>query len=248
MENFVLRSSERGYEKLISVGGNASYIAGHPDSFITRNSSFNFGDYLGGRAGFGKMRVFGDETFSRAGCGYNMHPHHDFIIMAFILQGSLTHVNTIGKVDTLKPGDYYVFSAGSGGKHCELNIESEDLNVVYVWVLPGELLLPPSYKRNHYDAKTARNRMVTLVGKPDGALPIDQDMKVSRLSSDKAAEYEYKPASAAHGVYAFVFEGALNWNGVDLGKRDSAGTWGTDKMSFPSGAGNSDVLFVETLM
>jgi quercetin 2,3-dioxygenase len=248
MENFVLRSTERGYDKLISVGGNASYIAGHPDSFITRHSSFNFGDYLGGRAGFGKMRVFGDETFSPAGCGYNMHPHHDFIIMAFILQGSLTHVNTIGKVDTLKPGDYYVFSAGSGGKHCELNIESEDLNVVYVWVLPGELLLPPSYKRNHYDAKTSRNRMVTLVGKPDGALPIDQDMKVSRLSSDKTAEYEYKPASSAHGVYAFVFEGTLNWNGADLGKRDSAGTWGTDKISFRSGPENSDVLFVETLM
>src|SRR5664279_4076301 len=130
MKNFVLRAADRGYDKLVSTGGYASYVAGHPDSFITRHSSFNFGDYQSGRAGFGKVRVFGDETFSHAGCGYNMHPHHCFIIMAFVLQGSLTHVNTIGKVDTLKPGDYYVFSAGSGGKHCELNIEPEDLNVV----------------------------------------------------------------------------------------------------------------------
>jgi quercetin 2,3-dioxygenase len=248
MENFVLRGVDRGYDKLVSTGGNASYVAGHPDSFITRHSSFNFGDYLSGRAGFGKLRVFGDETFSHAGCGYNMHPHHDFIIMAFILQGSLTHVNTIGKVDTLKPGDYYVFSAGSGGKHCELNIEPEDLNVVYVWVLPNALFLPPSYKRNHFDSKAGRNRMVTLVGGPDGALPIDQDMKVSRLSSDTAAAYEYKPASSKNGVYAFVFEGGMNWGGVDLGKRDSAGAWGTDKISFRTGQGNSDILFVETVM
>jgi quercetin 2,3-dioxygenase len=248
MESFVLRAAERGYDKLISTGGNASYVAGHPDSFITRHSSFNFGDYQSGRAGFGKVRVFGDETFSHAGCGYNMHPHHDFIISAFVLQGSLTHVNTIGKVDTLKPGDYYVFSAGSGGKHCELNIEPDDMHVIYIWALPRALLLPPSYKRNRFDAKAGRNRVVTLVGKADGALPIDQDMKVSRLSSDAAAAYEYKPASAGHGVYAFVLEGMLNWGGVDLGKRDSAGTWGVDKISFRTGPGNSDVLLIETVM
>jgi redox-sensitive bicupin YhaK (pirin superfamily) len=248
MDSFVLRAADRGYDKLISTGGNASYVAGHPDSFITRHSSFNFGDYQSGRAGFGKVRVFGDETFSHAGCGYNMHPHHDFIIAAFILKGSLTHVNTIGKVDTLKPGDYYSFSAGSGGKHCELNIESEDLNVVYVWMLPGALLLPPSYRRSHYDSKAGRNRVVTLVGKPDGAVAIDQDVKISRLSSDTAAGYDYKLASAAHGVYVFVVEGTLNWDGTDLGRRDSAGNWGIDQISFRTGLGNSDVLFIETLM
>ena len=62
------------------------------------------------------MRVFGDEVFNGAGCGYNMHPHHNFVICAFVLQGMLTHVNTIGKVDQLSAGDYYVFSAGAGGK------------------------------------------------------------------------------------------------------------------------------------
>ncbi|MGC1781639.1 MAG: pirin family protein [Acidobacteriaceae bacterium] len=248
MENFVLRAADRGYDKLISTGGNASYVAGHPDAFITRHSSFNFGDYQSGRAGFGKMRVFGDETFSHAGCGYNMHPHHDFIIMAFVLGGSLTHVNTIGKIDTLKAGDYYVFSAGSGGKHAELNIEPEDMHVVYVWVLPNALLLPPSYKRNHFDATAGRNKVATLVGKGDGALPIDQDLKISRLNSDKPAAFEYKPSSTGHGVYAFVFEGSLKWGDVDLGRRDSAGIWATDKIDFHTGKEKTDVLFVETLM
>jgi hypothetical protein len=31
-----------------------------------------------------------------------MHPHHDFIIMAFILEGELTHINTLAKVDILR--------------------------------------------------------------------------------------------------------------------------------------------------
>jgi quercetin 2,3-dioxygenase len=102
---FALRAAERGYNKLLSTGPNASYVAGHPDAFITRYSSFNFHEYQSGRPGFGRIRVFGDEVFSGAGCGYNMHPHHNFLICAFVLAGRLTHLNTMGKIDELGPGD-----------------------------------------------------------------------------------------------------------------------------------------------
>ena len=112
---FVLRAAERGFSRLVSTGVNATYVAGHPDGVITRHSSFNFHEYQSGIAGFGCIRVFGDEVFSPGGTGYNMHPHHNFIIMAFVLGGALTHINTIGKVDELKANDYYVFSAGAGG-------------------------------------------------------------------------------------------------------------------------------------
>jgi len=125
---FVLRAAERGYSRLPSVGLNASYVAGHPDGVITRHSSFNFHEYKSGIPGLGVLKVFGDEVFSPNGTGYNMHPHHNFIICAFVLQGELTHINTTGGgvVDRLGQGDYYVFSAGSGGKHCELSVTGED--------------------------------------------------------------------------------------------------------------------------
>jgi hypothetical protein len=57
-----------------------------------RRSSYNFHDYQSGRPGFGKIRVFGDVVFSGAGCSYNMHPHHNFLIAAFMLQDRLTHL------------------------------------------------------------------------------------------------------------------------------------------------------------
>jgi len=247
MESFVLKTEDRGYNKLVSVGGPASYIAGHPDAFITRRSSFNFGDYQTGRHGFGKIRVFGDEIFTHAGCGYNMHPHHDFIIMAFILSGELTHINTLGKVDTLKAGDYYAFSAGSGGKHCELNIDQEDLHVIYVWVLPDMLLLPPTYQRAHFNSIAARNKLVPLVG-GNSSMPIDQDLSISRLDSDAPGTYEYKLKSSSHGAYVFVVEGSATLDGVLLGKRDSVGVWDTDRITLQTGAEKSDILIVETIM
>jgi quercetin 2,3-dioxygenase len=245
--NFVMRDKERGYNHFQSTGEASSYIGGHPEATLSRHSSFNFGPYQAGRAGFGRVRVFGDEVFSGAGCGYNIHPHHNFIICAFVLEGTLTHINTVGKIDQLKQGDYYAFSAGSGGKHCEINLETDDVHVIYLWILPDQLLLPPSYTRNHFDARTRRNELVTLVGPADGALRIAQDVKVSRLASDRPQAIDYRPSSAEHGVYVFVLEGEAVCNGNPLGRRDSAGVWGAEHIAIETGEQDADLLIVESV-
>jgi quercetin 2,3-dioxygenase len=244
----MLRANERGYTEMKSTGPTSSYVSGHPDARLTRHSSFNFNDYQSGRPGFGRVRVFGDEVFSGTGCGYNMHPHHDFVICAFVLQGQLTHVNTVGNVDQLSRGDYYVFSAGSGGKHSELNLRSDDMNAIYVWLLPEQLYLPPSYHRGHFDAQSGRNQLVTLVGDAERALPIPQDVRVSRFASDLPGQKIYRLSSARHGVYAFVIDGEATFNGLSLAKRDSAAVWGVDTVEFSVGTESSDILFVETIM
>lgn len=246
--SFVLRATERGYTKMKSTGPASSYVAGHPDARLTRHSSFNFNDYQSGRPGFGKLRVFGDEVFSGTGCGYNIHPHHNFVICALVLQGQLTHVNTVGNIDQLSKGDYYVFSAGSGGKHCELNLLAEDMNAIYLWFLPEQLYLPPSYRRAHFDTQSNRNQLATLVGDAEHALPIPQDVRISRFVSDQAAQKTYRLSSLHNGVYAFVIDGQAVFNGVSLAKRDSAAAWGSDTVDFSVGSEPSDILFIETLM
>jgi redox-sensitive bicupin YhaK (pirin superfamily) len=248
--SFVLRAKERGHDLIRSDGTRSSYIAGHPDGFITRESSFNFHEYQSGRPGFGPMRVFGDEVFHGTGCGYNMHPHHNFVICAFVLQGELTHINTAGDgmVDRLRAGDYYVFSAGSGGKHCELGITGEDTNIIYIWFMPGQLYLPPSYHRGHFDFHTRRDHIEQLVGEADGALPIPNDIRVSRLITDNGGKHIYKPRSSSHGTYVFVLEGGLRCGKTLLGRRDSAGIWGTDEIESCATADATDVLFVEVMM
>ena len=249
-KTFVLRSHERGHNRISSEGSSASYVAGHPDSFVTRESSFNFHEYQGGRPGFGTMRVFGDETFHGVGCGYNMHPHHNFVICAFVVEGELTHINTVGTgaVDRLHQGDYYVFSAGSGGKHSELSISPEDMKVIYIWLLPDQLLLPPSYQAAHFDIRTRRGRIEQLVGDADGALPIPQDFRISRLVTDAGENYIYKPRSVTHGVFVFVLGGEVRIGETLLGRRDSAELRDLESIECRVSADASDVLFVETAM
>src|SRR6202012_166636 len=226
-KSFVLRSHERGHNLIFSEGLSASYVAGHPDGFVTRESSFNFHEYQGGRPGFGTLRGLGDETFYGIACAYNMHPHHNFVICALVLEGELTHINTVGSgaVDRLHQGDYYVFSAGSGGKHSELSIGPEDMKVIYIWLFPDQLLLPPSYRAAHFDIRTRRDRIEQLVGDADGALPISQDVRISRIVTDDARNYVYQPRSVSHGVFVFVLEGEVHLGETRLGRRASAGLW-----------------------
>lgn len=242
---FELKADARGLDELPSTGPYATYVAGHPDGRITRRSSFNFGAYQSGIAGFGRVRVFGDEIFTPS-AGYNMHPHHNFIIMAFVLKGALTHINTLAKVDELKPGDYYAFSAGSGGKHCELNVEHEDLNVLYLWMLPDRLHAPPSYARGRFDFAADKNRIVPLAGF-GGGLELRQDLKVSRLFSDAGRAYPYPTRSRAHGSYVFVIEGEATVDGHTLGRRDSIALAEADSFEIAAARNGTDILIVETI-
>jgi len=245
--NFVMRADERGFEKILSTGKTAAYVGGHPHAFLTRWSSFNFHEYQSGRPGFGRMRVFGDETFNNPGCGYSMHPHHNFVICAFVMQGTLLHINTIGKVDELKPNDFYAFSAGSGGLHTELNIEEEPMQAIYIWMIPDQLYLPPTYHRAHFDEASGANRITTLAGE-GGIVPIPQDAKVSRLVSDAPGNFTYRAKSERHGQYTFVLGGELTCDGTLLGRRDSKGIADAVEVNCQTGTGKTDVLFVETVM
>jgi redox-sensitive bicupin YhaK (pirin superfamily) len=146
----------------------------------------------------------------------------------------------------LGPGDYYAFSAGSGGKHCELNLRSEDANILYVWILPDQLLLPPSYARGRFDAADTSNRLVPLVGGADGGVRVSQDIKISRLSADRGITCMYRPSSGARGVYAFVIEGNVSIDDVTFERRDSLGVWGSAPLAVNTDTEGADVLFVET--
>src|ERR1700733_2104784 len=247
--SFVLRDRERGHDLIRSDGSRASYIASHPDGFVTRASSFNFHDYQSGRPGFGPIRVFGDEVFHGAGCGYNMHPHHNFVICAFILQASLPISIPLEAAWSISSGKATTMcSRPDPAASTALSISPEDMNAIYLWLMPDQLYLAPTYHRTHFDQRTRRNRIEQLVGEGDGALPIPQDIRVSRLVTDAGKAFTHKLRSPSHGVYVFVLEGGLTVDGTSLGRRDSFGVWGVDQIDISTTADASDVWLIETLM
>ena len=117
--------------------------------------------------------------------------------------------------------------------------------MIYVWVLPGQLLAPPSYRRSRFDPKAGANRITCLVGDEPGALPISQTFNVSRLLSDGGKAHTYRP-SRANGFYAFVLEGEADIAAATLTRRDSIALEGEDKIEITVRANGTDMLLVET--
>jgi quercetin 2,3-dioxygenase len=122
------------------------------------------------------------------------------------------------------------------------------MHAIHIWVLPGQLYLPPTYHRGHFDFRTRRGRIEQLVGDADGALPIPNDIRISRLIADGAKTHCYKPRSSSHGTYVFVIEGGLRCGDTVLERRDSLGISGVDQIEFQTTADATDVLFVEVML
>jgi hypothetical protein len=117
--------------------------------------------------------------------------------------------------------------------------------VIYVWVLPAELLAPPSYRRSRFDRATGANRITGLVGDDADALPIGQAFKVSRLLSDANRRHTYRP-SKDRGFYAFVLEGEVEIAEAILTRRDSIALEGDSDIEIIARTDATDMLLVET--
>jgi quercetin 2,3-dioxygenase len=92
-----------------------------------------------------------------------------------------------GMVARLRAGDYYAFSAASGGKHCELSVTGEDTNIIYIWFMPGQLYLPPTLSSRSLRFPSPARADRAMVGDADGVLPIPNDIRVSRLVADSGS-------------------------------------------------------------
>jgi hypothetical protein len=119
------------------------------------------------------------------------------------------------------------------------------MHAIYVWVLPGQLLAPPSYRRGRFDRQAGANCITCLVGSAPRALPIDQTFKVSRLLSDAGRNHVWQ-ASEANGLYAFVLEGEAEIAGIILKRRDSIALEKEGRVEIGARASGTDMLLVET--
>jgi hypothetical protein len=128
-----------------------------------------------------------------------------------------------------------------------LNIEQEELEVIYIWAFPDRLMTPPSYHRSHFDADAQSGRLTSLVGDTPGALPIRQDLRLCRLVSRSAGSYAYEMTPGC-GAYVFVLDGTAEIAGTRLGRRDSIGIVGASRIGIVVGTERADLLLVETAL
>ena len=207
---------------------------------------FSFAEYRNpNNMNFGVLRVLNDDIVHPES-GFDMHPHANMEIISYVVNGEITHKDSMGNSETLKRGEVQYLSAGDGIYHSEHNVnKSDDLRLLQIWIIPPKAGLPRLYGSKRYEEKDRINKFLNIVSSQDGTADIkiyqDINIYVSELENNKSLEFEIKENRQ---VYFVQIEGSSNVNDITLDFGDAMEIVDIEKIEIKA-LGNSHFLFIE---
>lgn len=157
-----------------------SQARGHVQmAWLDTRHTFSFGSYYDPRhMGSSVLRVINDDRIAPHS-GFGIHGHRNMEILTLMLEGTLTHRDSMSNLETLQAGEYQLMSAGRGVMHSEMNAGDVPVHLLQIWVQPNETETPPGYRQ----ALWAHEDGFTLIASPEGegdSFRIRQDARIWR--------------------------------------------------------------------
>ncbi len=183
---------------------------------------FSFAEYFNpSNMNFGSLRVINDDLVE-AGTGFDTHPHRDMEIISYVIDGELTHGDSMGNKRTLSRGHVQYMSAGTGVFHSEHNLGEETLRFLQIWILPDQKGYQPNYGDFKFEWDDRKNKWLNIVSPKDGnaQIKINQDSNIYVLELDKDKEIEFKVGEGRQ-AYLVKIEGRSDINNFGLNMRDA---------------------------
>ncbi|KAF9027136.1 RmlC-like cupin [Hymenopellis radicata] len=143
---------------------------------------------------FGSLRVINEDRVAPK-TGFGTHPHREFEIFSYIVNGELEHKDSMGNVEILKRGDLQMTSAGTGIAHSEKAHGGKEVHFLQIWALPSASRLPPKYFTRHFsDQEKTDTFGVTDERAASGPAPVHSPVTVyaTLLSAGKSLAQEMK--------------------------------------------------------
>jgi hypothetical protein len=184
---------------------------------------FSFAGYFDPRnIQFGALRVFNDDVVE-AGSGFPTHPHEEMEIVTIVLDGEMTHEDSMGNKTVIRAGDVQRMSAGTGLTHSEFNLADAPVHFYQIWIFPDEAGLRPSYDQRTFAPADWKNRLFPVASgqKIPGAVTFHTDASIYRCSLDKGKGVTVQEPTGRR-VFIYLTHGALSVNGQSLTSSDQA--------------------------
>ncbi len=171
---------------------------------------------------FGSLRVFNDDVV-KANSGFPTHPHREMEIITIMLNGEITHEDSMGNRTTIKAGEVQRMSAGTGITHSEFNMSSEPLHLYQIWILPGERRLQPSYDQKSFSLDAQKNQLLPVASGQglNDVVTIHTDSTIYMANFDAGHHIDFEVKNS-RGAFVYVTKGDLGINDERLLTKDQA--------------------------
>ena len=216
---------------------------------------FSFAEYYNPRnIHFGVLRVMNDDLV-QSGTGFDTHPHENMEIISYVVNGELTHRDSMGNERTLNRGQVQYMSAGTGITHSEYNQGKDQLRFFQIWIFPDKKGYTPNYGDFQFELADRNDKwlpLATSLENMNSIAPIkihaDIGAYASIISPGKSLDFDVSPGRQ---VYLALIEGGAHLQGkngssADLAMRDAAEITGESFIITADSAGDAaHILAVE---
>lgn len=183
---------------------------------------FSFADYYDpANVQFGPLRVFNDDYISGKS-GFPMHPHSDMEILTIVLDGQLTHKDSIGNEGTISAGEVQRMTAGTGITHSEANDGDDEVHLLQLWFLTNKKGIAPSYEQMTVDFLDEKNKLVPLASGQkvlEDVVFFNSNSTVYHSNLGQGEEIDFQTYKIRKTLI-YVLGGSVIVNGVEAEKFD----------------------------
>jgi quercetin 2,3-dioxygenase len=227
----IRRSKERGH-------------ANH--GWLDTNFTFSFADYYDPRfMGFRDLRVI-NEDFIEPAQGFPKHGHRDMEIITYMIDGELSHRDSMGNGETIRPHEVQRMTAGTGVLHSEYSSPTDKTHLLQIWILPEKNDLIPSYEQKLFapEEKLGKLRTIASRGGDDGSVTINQDVSLY-ASILKAGDAVSHNLVAGRHAWVQLISGSIDLNGEVLNAGDGAAVSDESVLAIKALANDSEFLLFD---
>ncbi|MBV9214575.1 MAG: pirin family protein [Acidobacteria bacterium] len=208
--------------------------------------SFSFADYYDPQnMGFRDLRVI-NEDFIEPDQGFGTHGHRDMEIITYVIDGELSHRDSMGNGETIRPHEVQRMTAGTGVRHSEFSSPTDKTHMLQIWILPEAKDLQPGYEQKKFapEEKHGKLRLVASKGGDDGSVHINQDVKLYASILAGGDEVTYDLAEGRH-AWVQVISGSIELNGEGLEPGDGAAISDESHLSLRALTDNTEFLLFD---
>lgn len=106
---------------------------------------FSCGDYFDPNNLFFSNIIALNEYIIQPGFGFNMHPHEEVEQVFLVMEGNLTHADSLGNQGVLTENAIQAISAGNGYARYAYNLGTTPCRYIAIWLTPQSMNIKPRY-------------------------------------------------------------------------------------------------------